>query len=186
VFGERLKDRAGVVTFGAHPEARLALLQVCRKLAFKLSQLGNLLPHRAQLGYEHIAYMGTGFHLFALQQQEFADFSKGKAQFLSAADETDMLQILPAEKTESAFSPRRWFKQPLFLVETNGIDSQPGFPCYLSDMKPLRHPSQCQGYTLESTPESSETVIRRAVSPFSGREVGFPDKWLRLPLAAGS
>jgi hypothetical protein len=72
-------------------QAAFALPQVGGELSFQLAQIANLLPYSAQLCREHVPYMGTGFYLFALQRQEFADFIERKAQFLSAADELNML-----------------------------------------------------------------------------------------------
>ena len=127
------------MTIVAVMQPTFAPFQVRRQLAFQTTELGNLLPYSVQFGREHIPHMGAGFYRFALQHQKFADFAQRKTQFLSAADELDVLQILPAEKPESTFGPASGSNETLFLIEANGIDRQPGLPRHLSDLNSLRH-----------------------------------------------
>lgn len=64
-----------------------------------------------------------------------------------------MLQVLPAEKSESALCPRGAFKESLLFVEADGVNRQPSFPSHLPYLDAaLRHIPKA--YTLESTPES--------------------------------
>ncbi len=156
----------------AAPQCRFTFLQILRELvAFQIPEFRQFFPDRTELRSQEVPDVRTGGHFAAAENQKLSNLAEREAEFLSTTNEVYTPHIACAEQPEPSVRPRGMFEEPLFLVETDGVNGKPGLVRHLPDLKPLRHTGlRYPAYTLERTPESSCFFLgfRRRRSPRSG------------------
>lgn len=119
------------------------------------------------LRLQKIADMAASFAVLSLEKEYFPNLLKRKPEFLGPADELNSFDIFPVKQAKSAFRSCRTFKQPLFFIEPNSIDTQARLFGNLSNLDAVPGHANPE-YTLEWTPESS---TKRAHSEDAGFDI---------------
>jgi hypothetical protein len=96
--------------------------------------------HRGQFLIEKVIHMRASLDLFALQDQQLANFLEGKTQFLGFLNESEVIDILTPEEPKAAFGARGPFEQTRLLVKAYSVHSESGLLRQSADLQPQRHP----------------------------------------------
>ena len=141
-----------LVTF---PQAHL-------QLSFQSLQLADLSPNCRKLLLQQGPHMRAGFTLPVLQIEQLPDVTERESQFLGFADKPQRLNVVGAEETETTLGSRRWFQQPLPLIETDGVDAEARRLGDFTDLEAVVH--LCHGHfqdTIWSRLQSQEENLGR-------------------------
>jgi hypothetical protein len=69
----------------------------------------------------------------ASQREQLPDLAEGEPEFLGPLDEVEAVHRLLVILSVAGRPAGRFFEQPVLLVETHRLDTDPGLPGYLSD-----------------------------------------------------